>query len=416
MAVDVVIPKLGMTMEKAKVGEWKAAEGDSVEAGQVILVIETEKVSYDIEARQAGLLHIIAAPGEEIPVGELVGQLAESEEELAQLQADKPAAAGKAAPVEAGKAETVAAVPAGRPAGRSGKIRISPRARKRAAAHNLDVSNLAGSGPGGRIIQKDVEAAIAAGVTAPARDTWSGEVLNGKRVKESIPLKGMRQVISEHMMHSLQSSAQLSAGTEVDMTEMIRFRESQRKRETYQGLRLSYTDIFVYIVARVLREQPIMNASLIDGEIKLWEDINLGVAVALDLGGGENGLVVPVIRNADTLSLVETSQAMLEITRKAREGKLGPDDMTGGTFTLTNTGTFGRRWSWATPVINQPESAILMTGATVDRAVPVNQEIVVRPVMSLGITFDHRLVDGMAASRFMFRIADLMEDPYRLIQ
>lgn len=418
MATDIVIPKLGMTMNKAKVAEWKAHEGQWVEEKQIVLVIETEKVSCEVEALASGFLHIITAPGIEANVGEAVGKLAETEDELSELQAEQPAPVVES--VEGVSAEAAVASDASAgdrpPAGKRKKIKISPKARKMAEVHNIAYEQLQGSGPGGRIVQADIEKAMAAKEAAPGvQEVFSGEIVDGKRVKQSIPLTGMRQVIADHMMHSLQVSAQLTTGTEVDMTEMVKLRDSIRKKPKFQDRRLSYTDIFVYIIARVLKAQPIMNASLINGEIKLWEDINIGVAAALQISEHESGLVVPVLKNADKQSLLEISQAIINLVTKAREGKLEIDDMMGGTFTLTNTGVFGARWSWATPILNQPQVGILQTGAIVDRVVAVDGEMVIKPMMPLILTFDHRVIDGSAAARFVFQIVELMENPYQLI-
>lgn len=420
MSIDIAIPKLGMTMTKAKIAEWKAAEGDRIKKDQGILVIETEKVTYEVEAQGEGLLHIIVPVGEEADVGQTVGQLAESEEELATLQAASPAAV-TAQPVTTSSSKVSdSSLKTDQPDLPQGKIRITPRAKRKAEDHGIDYTIIHGSGPGGRIVEKDIENAIAATKDAPQRTIpqgfHEGQVLDGKRVKETIPLRGMRKAISDHMLRSLQVSAQLTAGSEVDMTEMIRFRNIQKKAERFKETQLSFTEIFVYIIAKVLKEQPIMNSSLINDQIQIWEDINIGVAVAIKMGENENGLAVPVIRNADRLSLYQITQDVRRLVTKAKQGKLELDDMTMGTFTLTNTGTFGSRWSWSTPILNQPEVGILQTGAIVDRFVPVNGEAAIKPMMPLILTFDHRVVDGSGASRFAFRIAELMENPYQLVE
>jgi len=422
MAIDIVIPKLGMTMTKAKVAEWKAGEGDKIEEKQVVLVIETEKVTYEVEALGAGFLHILCAPGTEANVGEPVGRLAETQEELSQMQAEEPGAVATApADTTAASATPAAEQPApgeSQPARKPKKVKISPKARKMAKANNIDYTVLQGSGPSGRIVAKDIEKAMATKEAAPApaaQEVFTGEVIDGKRVRESIPLAGMRQVIADHMLHSLQVSAQLSSGTEVDMTEMVKLRTALKQKPEFKEGRLSYTDIFVYIIAKVLKAQPIMNASLVEGDIKLWADINIGVAAALQINEHESGLVVPVLKNTDQKSLLEISQRVLNLVVKAREGKLDVDDMMGGTFTLTNTGVFGKRWSWATPVLNQPQVGILQTGAIVDRVVAVDGEMVIKPMMPLILTFDHRVIDGAAAAKFVFQIVELMENPYQLV-
>ncbi len=423
MASDIVIPKLGMTMTQATVSKWEAGEGDWIEEKQVVLLIETEKVNFEVESFSSGYLHILAGPGTVAEVGVVVGQLAETKAELADLQSKQPvalaqttnAAAATEAPATAPQASGNAART------RSGKIRISPKAKKIARAHGIDISLIQGSGTSGRIMEKDIKAAIAAGQQSPAagQDTaeekFTGKTIDGKKVKTILPLTGMRQAIAEHMLQSLHVSAQLSTGTEVEMTEIIRMRSSLKRKAELQGQRLTYTDIFVYILAQVLKEQPVMNASLIDGELIQWEDVNIGVATSLQINEQESGLAVPVVRNADKQPLFQLGQNIQALVEKTRSGKMALEDMMGGTFTLTNTGVFGSRWSWATPVINQPQAAILQTGPIVDRPVVVDGEVVPRPMMPLILTFDHRIIDGAPAGMFLGRLVEIMEDPYQIL-
>jgi pyruvate dehydrogenase E2 component (dihydrolipoamide acetyltransferase) len=413
MAKNITIPKLGMTMTEAKIVEWKFGEGDMVNKGQVVMVLETAKVTYELEALDSGYLHVIHPPEAVLGVGETAGQLAESEEELRALQKETPGAASevaKKAPVEAKEA----------PVARSGRVKISPVAKKLAEDNKIDYTRIEGTGPDGRIVKEDIEKALEERKGAPAqapgeRAPVAGEVVDGKRVKKSLPLKGMRAVIAEHMHRSLQVSAQLTSGTEVEMTEMIRLRESLKSKAEELGVRLTYTDIFVFLLAKVLKEQPIMNSSLIGKEIKLWEDINIGVAVALEVSEYESGLVVPVVRNADQKSLFEISQSIKELVERARKGQLMPDDISGGTFTLTNTGGFNSGWSWGTPIINQPEMAIFQTGGIMDRPVALEGQVVIRPMMSIALTFDHRVLDGVPADKFLARMVELIRNPYHLL-
>lgn len=423
MASDIVIPKLGMTMTQATVSKWEAGEGEWIEEKQVVLLIETEKVNFEVESFSSGYLHILAGPGTVAEVGVVVGQLAETKEELADLQSKQPAALVQTTTAaDATEAQATAPQTAGSAARtRSGKIRISPKAKKIARAHGIDISLLQGSGTSGRIMEKDIKAAIAAGQPSPAagqdaaEEQFIGKMIDGKKVKTILPLTGMRQAIAEHMLQSLHVSAQLSTGTEVEMTEIIRMRSSLKRKAELLGQRLTYTDIFVYILAQVLKEQPVMNASLIDGELIQWEDVNIGVATSLQINEQESGLAVPVVRNADKQPLFQLGQNIQALVEKTRSGKMALEDMMGGTFTLTNTGVFGSRWSWATPVINQPQAAILQTGPIVDRPVVVDGEVVPRPMMPLILTFDHRIIDGAPAGMFLGRLVEIMEDPYQLL-
>jgi pyruvate dehydrogenase E2 component (dihydrolipoamide acetyltransferase) len=402
MAAHITIPKLGQIATEATLVEWKAKEGDWVEKGSVVLVIETEKIESDIEAEASGFLHILVEEGVEAPVGRVVGFLAETREELEALQKESPkeisTTVGKVEkmPVEAREAEPGAKLEPRE------HIRISPVARKMAVENMIDITKVIGTGPGGRIVREDIEKAIVAKEKAKV----TPEVYQGKIVKATIPLKGMRRAIAEHMHRSLSESAQLTAMGEIDMTELIKLRKGLLDREDVIGARITYTDMFVFVAAKVLKEKPLVNSSLIGNEIKVWEDINIGVAVAL-----EEGLIVPVIKNADQKSVVEISKSVMTLVEKAREGKLMPDEVTGGTFTITNLGATGGGWRFETAIINQPEMAILGTGGITDRAVVRNGQIAIRPIMTYSFTYDHRVIDGALAVQFMARVIELLEAP-----
>jgi pyruvate dehydrogenase E2 component (dihydrolipoamide acetyltransferase) len=403
MAAYIAIPKLGQVTTEATLVEWKFKEGDQVEKGSVVLEIETEKIKTDIEAEASGFLHILVGEGEKVEVGRVVGLLAGTEEELAALQKEPPKEIF-AAPAEAEKnpAPPAEAGPPARAEEEGEHIRISPVARKMAEEHMIDITRITGTGPGGRIVREDIEKAIAAGA-AP-------DVHQGRKVKEAIPLRGMRRAIAERMQRSLAESAQLTAIGEVDMTEIVKLRKGLIERADEIGARVTYTDILVLVVAKVLKEKPMVNSSLLDNEVKLWEDINIGVAVALD-----EGLIVPVIKNADQKSIVEISQGIRALVEKARQGKLTPDEVTGGTFTITNLGAAGAGWRFETAIINQPEAAILGTGGITDRAVVKDGRIVIRPIMTYSFTYDHRIIDGALAVQFMARVIELLETPGLLL-
>ena len=220
----------------------------------------------------------------------------------------------------------------------------------------------------------------------------------------------MRGAIAEHMHRSLSVSAQLTAMGEIDMAQMVKLRKDLVDQESVLGTRITYTDLLVFALAQALKENPIVNSSLIDNEIKVWEDINIGVAVAL-----EEGLIVPVVKAADKKSLKEISQTVKTLAEKAREGKLVAEEITGGTFTLSNLGAVGAGYRFETVIINQPESAILGTGAITERAVVRDGQIVIRPIMTYYLTYDHRVVDGAVAARFMASLIKLLENPSLLL-
>jgi len=247
----------------------------------------------------------------------------------------------------------------------------------------------------------------------------SKEEAAGKRVKEVIPLKGVRKIVAEHMLHSLQVSAQLTNMGMLDMTEMIKLRQTLLSQEEATGIHYTYTDLFVKVVAQALKQHPLLNSSLIDDEIKVWEDINIGVALAFELRKGGRGLIVPVVRNADKKSLVEINQTLRNLVEKGRNLKLLPDDISGGTFTISNVGVFGAggrvTGSFGTPILNQPEVGLLATRPIVDTPVVREGQIVIRPMMNYSLTYDHRVVMGEDAAVFTATLQQLMEEPSLLL-
>lgn len=405
MATKIIAPKLGMSIQPLTLVEWKAKEGDWVEQGSTVLVVETEKVRSDIEAEVSGFLHILVQKGNEAPIGSVAGLIAETKEELEALQREMPKEV-TAATVEFKEAPQVEVEAPATAKAEGERIRISPLARKIAGEHMIDISKVVGSGPGGSIVKNDIKREIEAREKAEA----ALEVYQGKRVKFTIPLTGMRKTIAEHMRRSLSISAQVTAMGEIDMTEMVKLRQSLLRQEETIGTRITYTDILVFMVAKVLKEYPIINSSVIDNEIKIWEDINIAVATAV-----EDGLIVPVIKNADGKSLIEISQAVKTLAKKARERTLASEEVEGGTFTLTNLGALGGGYRFDTVIINQPESAILGTGSITDRVVVREEQVVIRPIMTYSFTYDHRVIDGAVAARFIASLTQLMENPGLLL-
>ncbi len=411
MATEIKIPRVGMAVADATLIEWIIKEGDWVEVRQVVVVIETEKVRSDVESPAAGFLHILLKDGETAPAGKIIGLLASTKEELEALQKELP----EEISTEAAEAAELPRVET-RPIEKSSaterseeRIKISPAARKLAEEHVIDITRITGTGPGGRITREDIEKAITAKEAAPTA-VPPVKVSADRRVQATLPLKGMRGAIAEHMHRSLSLAAQLTTIGEIDMTEMVKLRHKFIEQENVIGARITYTDILVFAISRVLQNHPIINSSIIDSEIKVWEDINIGVAVALD-----EGLIVPVIRNANQKSLVETSKGIKALTEKAREGKLTPEEVTGGTFTLTNLGALGSGWTFETAIINQPESAILRVGGVTERAVAREGQIVIRPILTYSLTYDHRVIDGAVAAQFMSNLISTMENPTLLL-
>jgi len=407
MAEYIAIPKLGMSMTEATLVEWRLKEGDHVEKGEIVLVIETEKTKWEVEAATAGFVHIMVNEDVIAPVGRVVGLIATDKEELVSLQKESPKEIFTTVPEVSETSMNHITVPAPVNAAAWEKtIRISPVARKIAEENMIDIATIVGTGPDGRIVREDIERAIEVRKEQEAARTISSAVYEGRKVKTTIPLKGMRRAIAEHMQRSLSVSAQLTSMGEIDMTEMVKVRNSLVEQEQELGTRITYTDIFVLAAARVLKEYPIVNSSLVGNEINLWEEINIGVAVAV-----EEGLIVPVVKNADHKSLVEISLEVKTLVEKARVGKLMPDDVAEGTFTITNLGAYGGGYGFGTPIINQPQVAILGIGAITERPVVRQGQIVIRSIMTYSFTFDHRVLDGAPAGRFLDTLTQLLENP-----
>ena len=394
MAKKVTVPKLGMGTAPITLVEWCAKEGEWVEKGKVVLIVETEKIRHDVPAKAAGFLHILITEGSDAPISSAAGLLAETKEELATLQKEEPSAATVSSQKPAETSRTAPTVET--KVRREGRVIISPAARKLAEEHMIDLSVVEGTGPGGRIVREDVEQAIAGGAPAAAQE------YDGREVEQTIPLRGTRQAIAEHMVRSLTISAQLTAMGEIDAGELVKLHKKLKNESESTGKRISYTAIIIAAVARALRANPMVNASIIDNDIKVWKSINIGAAVPV-----EGGLIVPVIKDADKKSLVEISENLRELTEKARNRALTDKDVRGGTFTVSNVGPLGAGYRFDTDIINQPESAILGVGGITDRPAVRDGQIVIRPIMSYSLTYDHRLVDGAMATQFM---ASLIEE------
>ncbi len=409
MAVPVTVAKVGWGTEPISLVEWKGNEGDRVQQAGTLLVITTGKIESEVEAAASGYLHIVVPAGEKAEIGSTVGLIADTPEELAALQKEAPARAASAAPTVQAPASAAAgaATAAQPPASETGRIMISPVARKMAEENKIDIATITGTGPGGRIVREDIERAIAARTAPPAAAT---PTFQGKRVKFTMPLRGMRGAIAENMQRSLATSAQLTLMGEIDAAELVKLRETLTGQEASLGVRVTYTDIFVFVIARLLHDHPLINSSIAGGEIKLWDDVNVGVAVALD-----DGLIVPVVRGADRKSVVEISREVKALAEKARTGKLIPDDIAGGTFTITNLGALGGGYRFETVIINPPESAILGTGGISDRVVARNGQVVIRPVLTYYFTYDHRVITGSVAASFIQALTRVIENPYLLI-
>lgn len=405
MAVEILMPKLGMTMEEGKLIEWSKTEKDQVAKEELLFIIESDKVTFEVESPASGILAILKEADEIFPVGTLLGYLAESEQEYetikkqAEEQVEDSVSVDHAATPATQEAQaTVPHEPLPK-----GKVRATPGARKLAKQKDLDITMVVGSGPNGRISRDDVLKAINTAGVAPRTP-----VIGGKRLLREEPMKGMRGTISRRMMESLHNSAQMTAFSEWDATELMKLRklinQSQEKAPEDSRYRVSVPGMMVYFLGRVLKEMPEFNASIDGNTVKYWDDANVGVAVAVP-----DGLVVPVVHGANLKSLGEIQREIDGLIDRARNQKLMLDDMSGGTFTLSNLGSYGAEWE--TVILNPPEVALLGIGRGSKKPVVVNDEIVIRNIMPVSLTYDHRLIDGAIAGAFRNRLKELVENP-----
>ena len=400
MAFEVKMPQLGLTMEEGTVTKWVKQEGDTVKAGDVILEITTDKLTSEVESEHDGvLLKIVAQEGEDIPVKGLLAYIGEAGEQVWDAPAAPVPAAAPAAPV---------APVAG------GRIRISPLAKKTAAKLGVDYTTVAGSGPLGRIVQKDILAAAEAAKAAPAPAAQAAEekaapkktaleLMDGDEV---VKLAGMRKVVSERMTKSAQEIPTVTQNVRIDVTELMAFR---KKINNDLGVKYSLNDYVLKATAKALKNNKHILVSLDGDQIIKRAHVNIGMAVAL-----EDGLIVPVIKDADKMSLGEISETARDLAERARTNKLSMDEYKGSTFSISNLGMFGVETF--NPIINQPDAGILGVCAVQDELVMDDAgAITKRQFMRISFTFDHRLIDGATAAKFELAIRDLMEHPMQIL-
>src|SRR5271157_634650 len=405
MANKLPMAKFSMTMETGKILAWFKQEGDANEKGEAILDIETDKVSIKIESPFAGiLLKIIAEKGAVVPVTNTIAIFGESGEDITELLKEveqekkvTPPAAGAPRAARAARAKGTQT---------GGKILASPRAKRLAKENNLDLTNVVGSMPGGEIVEADVIKALAQ--PRGNRLVPPVKLHPDLTIKGEVDVEGIRKVISDRMYYSLQSAAQLTITTEVDMRAASDFRQ-QVAKET--GERVSFTDILIFVTAASLEKYPKFNASVDpSGEFySLIETINIGIATAAD-----KGLLVPVLREANKKSLPQVARQARDLTSRTRGDQIALDELGGGTFTITNLGIFGI--DAFTPISNPPEIAILGVGRINEKPVAKDGAVVVRPMMVLSLTFDHRIIDGHEGALFLQDLKQLLESAPKLTQ
>jgi len=386
------MPKLGMTMEEGTVTTWLKQEGDEVKRGEEIVEIETDKVTMKLEAPASGILYkILVAEKQVVPVGTTIALITAPGEEVSEIESyiEVKTQSAPVIPSPSVTQKTEVKEEA------MGRIFISPRALKLTKEKNVDYTHIRGTGPEGRIIEKDIINYLDQGTPV-------------KIESKSIPLEGIRKIIAKKMSSSLSEIPQLTYTSEVDMTESMRLREYfLNLYKNKANIKVSLTDIIIKVVIEVIKRMPIFNATLDGDIIKISEQINLGVAVATD-----KGLIVPVIHNANEKSLEEISETVRSLAEKARSSTLSLDEITGGTFTVSNLGMFGIEVF--TPIINPPEAAILGIGKTIQKPAVKENRIEICPMMILSLTHDHRIMDGVDAAKFLQNMKTFLEDPYPL--
>ncbi len=435
MAMNVIMPQLGLTMVEGTVVRWLKGVGDAVKAGEVVVEVATDKINHQVEAPMDGVvLQIMIAEGGTVPVKTALAVIGEEGEDVSPLTGGvgEPAIASGAETGAPGEAVAVSSLPA------HGLIKASPAARKMSREWNVDLAAVSATGPDGRILERDVarflagrksikSTPVAARMAAECGVDLNGLGKKGRITKadiltvitpseataapvtpHTIPLAGMRKVIAERMSASWRAP-HVTYHTSVEMGNTRTLRDKMRDMVVKKyGVRLSYTDFIVKACAAVLRDMPDLNVSLADNTIIYHDEIKIGVAVAVD-----KGLIVPVVTAADLRTLGETAKIIRDLTERGREGKLTADEITGGTFTVTNLGMYGI--DNFTPIINPPESAILGVGRIVDTPVAKDGMVTVAPTMQLSLSADHRTIDGVLAARFLQRVKQYLEEPVLLI-
>ena len=388
MIVEVNVPVFAESITEGTLLKWYKKVGESVARDETLVDIETDKVVLEVPAPQAGVLvEIVVQDGETVTTQQLLAKI------------DTAAVAAQAAPAEIQAASA--------PASNSQTGVAMPAAAKLAAEKGVDVSQIQGSGRGGRVLKEDVQNAPAAPKATPA--VQAAALPAGERFEQRVPMSRLRARVAERLLESQAQNAILTTFNEVNMKSVMDLRAKYKdKFEKTYGVKLGFMSFFVKAAVAALKKYPIVNASVDGKDIVYHGYFDIGIAI-----GSPRGLVVPILRDADQMSIADIERAIADYAAKAKDGKIAIEDLTGGTFSITNGGTFGSMMS--TPIINPPQSAILGMHATKERAVVENGEIVVRPMMYLALSYDHRIIDGREAVLTLVTIKELLEDPARLV-
>ena len=382
------MPRLSEDMTFGVIVKWLKKEGESVQRGEPLMEIETEKTTTTVDSPATGILKEVTEPeGAEVPVGKTMAFISGTDEGVTKVETTRQE-------VSEGLKFAVPSNATVTPIAGKEEVRLSPGARRVVKRHGLDITNIRGTGPGGRIVTEDVLKVITETHSPPLT----------AKVMRTIPMTTRRKTIADRLAHSWQTSVHATTVMEVDMSTIVELRQKVVSQTT---LPISYTHLIVMAVAKALRQVPVMNSRLSGEEIELLEDVNIGIAVAT-----EAGLVVPVVREVDRKSLADIASAVDELVKKATTGTLSIDEVGGGTFTISNFGTLG--CDFATSIINPPQSGLLGVGRIVEKPVVVDGKITIRPMMYMCINFDHRILDGAEASRFLVTLREIFSNPSQL--
>jgi 2-oxoglutarate dehydrogenase E2 component (dihydrolipoamide succinyltransferase) len=405
MSVEVKVPNLPESVADATVVTWHKRPGDAVERDENLVDLETDKVVLEVPAPVSGVMgDIVAEDGATVVSGDLLASINEGEVAAAPAASSDAPAPAADAPAASGATDT------------SGASKLSPSVRRLVDENNLDASKITGTGNHGRITKADVQAFMSAsgGGAKPAAAPASAApaaapAVAGARTEQRVPMSRMRARIAERMVEAQSTAAMLTSFNEVDLTEVKALRARYRDSfEKTHGVRLGFMSFFVRASIEAMRKIPVVNASVEGNDVIYHDYHDVGIAVST-----ERGLVVPVLRNAEGMSFAQIEQSINAYALKAREGQIAIEDITGGTFTITNGGVFGSLMS--TPILNPPQSAILGMHKIMDRPMVVDGEIVARPMMYIALTYDHRIIDGKEAVQFLVHVKEALEDPARLM-
>lgn len=406
MPIEIVMPKLGLTMLEGVILEWKKKEGDEVRQGEILFVLETEKVTYEVEAPEDGILgQIFVREKETVSVGAVVAYLFRAGETVSEIKEIKASPKEGVSKSPEGAVSDSGAL--SKEAMKDGvRLKASPLARKMARSHGIDLRNVIGTGPAGRILEEDIEKAydhMQKAVAGPEKEPKES-------ARKLVPLTGMRRAIAKKMLAAKVETAQTYVSITVDATEIVAFRQAQLlDLEENSGVRVTITDIIMKITGAALREHPVINTRWTDEGILYQEDVHMGMAMALN-----QGLIVPVIRDINMKSLSEIARDRTELIEKGRNNRILPDDITGSTFTISTLGMYNIEHF--TAIINVPESAVLAVGTIIDKPVVVDGQILIRPMMNISLSYDHRIIDGAEAAKFMQTLQSFIENPVTILQ